>query len=348
MVLWYASANRDAAVFDDPYRFDVARTPNDHLGFGGPGPALLPRRPPGPAGDHGDVPRAVPPAARHPGRRASPMRLRSNFINGIKHLPATWTPAAAVKRPLAGPRGSPSPWLVAVGGLAACGGGDDGDEPTARRRARRRGHRRRRGDPRRRRTSTPQATVDYDRAPAGGRRPRPGLGAVRLLRRSRSPTSTSSTPSSTARCGSPTRTTSPEATSPCSASSSPTTSDDVVATPYPGPRRGRGGGRHGLGPPAHASTSVDDPRLERVHRAVPELDTAPEASASARRSGGPGRLTRRVARSTTVVGPALGGGPVADHLEAVVERHAVPGEQEQVAGRAPRRRRRPWRGRARW
>jgi cytochrome P450 len=36
VVLWYASANRDAAVFDDPFRFDVGRTPNDHLGFGGP------------------------------------------------------------------------------------------------------------------------------------------------------------------------------------------------------------------------------------------------------------------------------------------------------------------------
>ena len=38
VVLWYASANRDAAVFDDPYRFDIGRTPNDHVGFGGPGP----------------------------------------------------------------------------------------------------------------------------------------------------------------------------------------------------------------------------------------------------------------------------------------------------------------------
>ncbi len=37
VVLWYASANRDAAVFEDPFRFDVGRTPNDHLGFGGPG-----------------------------------------------------------------------------------------------------------------------------------------------------------------------------------------------------------------------------------------------------------------------------------------------------------------------
>src|SRR5829696_4600803 len=34
VVLWYNSANRDEAVFDDPYRFDLGRTPNDHVGFG--------------------------------------------------------------------------------------------------------------------------------------------------------------------------------------------------------------------------------------------------------------------------------------------------------------------------
>lgn len=31
---WYPSANRDAAVFRDPFRFDVARQPNPHLAFG--------------------------------------------------------------------------------------------------------------------------------------------------------------------------------------------------------------------------------------------------------------------------------------------------------------------------
>jgi len=33
-ILLYPSANRDAAVFADPFRFDVARTPNEHVAFG--------------------------------------------------------------------------------------------------------------------------------------------------------------------------------------------------------------------------------------------------------------------------------------------------------------------------
>ena len=39
VVLYYASANRDEAVFGpDPDAFDITRSPNPHLGFGGGGP----------------------------------------------------------------------------------------------------------------------------------------------------------------------------------------------------------------------------------------------------------------------------------------------------------------------
>ncbi len=37
VVIYYASANRDEDVFDQPHTFDVARTPNDHVTFGGGG-----------------------------------------------------------------------------------------------------------------------------------------------------------------------------------------------------------------------------------------------------------------------------------------------------------------------
>ena len=38
IVLFYGSANRDEAVFADPWTFDITRSPNDHLAFGGGGP----------------------------------------------------------------------------------------------------------------------------------------------------------------------------------------------------------------------------------------------------------------------------------------------------------------------
>jgi cytochrome P450 len=38
LVMFYGAANRDPSKFDEPERFDVVRTPNPHLGFGGPGP----------------------------------------------------------------------------------------------------------------------------------------------------------------------------------------------------------------------------------------------------------------------------------------------------------------------
>ena len=88
VVLWYYSANRDEDVFDDPQRFDLRRSPNNHIGFGGPGPhfcmgAHLARR------EIGVMFREL--LKRFPQIRATaePERLRSNFINGIKHLPCT-------------------------------------------------------------------------------------------------------------------------------------------------------------------------------------------------------------------------------------------------------------------
>ncbi|WAB80649.1 cytochrome P450 [Microcella daejeonensis] len=40
VVTWFASGNRDDAVFDDPYRFDVTRSPNEHMSFGRGGPHM--------------------------------------------------------------------------------------------------------------------------------------------------------------------------------------------------------------------------------------------------------------------------------------------------------------------
>jgi cytochrome P450 len=91
VVLWYASANRDEAVFADPYRFDLARRPNEHVGFGGPGPhyclgANLARR------EIRVMFRQI--FERLPDLEISgpPERLRSNFINGIKRMPCEFTP----------------------------------------------------------------------------------------------------------------------------------------------------------------------------------------------------------------------------------------------------------------
>jgi cytochrome P450 len=91
VILFYGSANRDAEVFEDPDRFDVLRNPNPHVGFGGPGPhfclgAHLARR------EIAVLFREL--FRRIPDFEASgpPQQLRSNFINGIRHLPMTFTP----------------------------------------------------------------------------------------------------------------------------------------------------------------------------------------------------------------------------------------------------------------
>ncbi len=85
VLLYYNSANRDEQAFADPYRFDVTRTPNDHFGFGAPGPHFC-------LGAH-LAKREITVAFRQlierfPNIRATsaPAQLESSFVNGIKRL----------------------------------------------------------------------------------------------------------------------------------------------------------------------------------------------------------------------------------------------------------------------
>jgi cholest-4-en-3-one 26-monooxygenase len=91
VVLYYASGNFDTDVFDQPERFDVARTPNDHLTFGGGGThfclgANLAR-----AETRAMMRQLV---ERLPDMQlAGPVeRLHSDFVHGIKRMPVTFTP----------------------------------------------------------------------------------------------------------------------------------------------------------------------------------------------------------------------------------------------------------------
>ncbi len=95
IVFWHTSANRDESVFTDPDTFDLARSPNNHIAFGGGGPhfclganlarmeimvmfdRLLDRIP--------DI--------RLDGEV---QRLQSNFINGTKHIPVAFAPSAPI------------------------------------------------------------------------------------------------------------------------------------------------------------------------------------------------------------------------------------------------------------
>jgi cytochrome P450 len=92
VVIWFVSADFDRDQFPEPYRFDIGRTPNEHVAFGRMSPhlclgaqlarmelkvlfeELLPRL--------------------SDAQLAGPIdRLRSNFISGMKRLPISVTPA---------------------------------------------------------------------------------------------------------------------------------------------------------------------------------------------------------------------------------------------------------------
>jgi cholest-4-en-3-one 26-monooxygenase len=87
--LFYRSANFDEAVFDDPGRFDIRRSPNPHLGFGGTGTHYclgvnLARL------EIELIFNAI--ADGMPGiqKAGEAERLRSGWLNGIKRLPVTY------------------------------------------------------------------------------------------------------------------------------------------------------------------------------------------------------------------------------------------------------------------
>jgi cytochrome P450 len=87
VVVYHVSANHDERRFPDPFRFDPARIPNDHMAFG-QGPHLCL----GAAFARLQM-RAffteflqLPPVEL----AGEPRRLVSNFINGLTHLPLRW------------------------------------------------------------------------------------------------------------------------------------------------------------------------------------------------------------------------------------------------------------------
>ena len=89
ITLWYISGNRDEDVFDDPFAFDITRSPNNHIAFGGGGPhfclgAQLARM------EIHVLFEELVKRVEHVEALGEPDRLRSNFIGGIKHLPVRY------------------------------------------------------------------------------------------------------------------------------------------------------------------------------------------------------------------------------------------------------------------
>ena len=94
VLLFYPSANRDETVFDDPFRFDVLRSPNNHLAFG--------------FGSHFCLGNALARLelrtmfeqlfARLPDLRLgddAPLPVRAaNFISGFEGMPVEFTPTS--------------------------------------------------------------------------------------------------------------------------------------------------------------------------------------------------------------------------------------------------------------
>ena len=98
VVLLYGSANRDPRAFDRPEQFDVTRSPNLHVGFGGPGPHFC-------LGAH-LARRELSVAFRQLLTRLPDLELAGEpvpldamgmpLVGGIKRLPVKFTPTAPI------------------------------------------------------------------------------------------------------------------------------------------------------------------------------------------------------------------------------------------------------------
>ena len=86
VVMYYMAANRDDEVFPDPYRFDVGRTPNEHVTFGGGGVhhclgANLARA------EIRAIMQQIVERLEGVELTGEVRRLRSDFVNGVKSMP---------------------------------------------------------------------------------------------------------------------------------------------------------------------------------------------------------------------------------------------------------------------
>jgi len=96
VMLWFPSANRDEEVFDNPYKFDVTRHPNLHIGFGfgphfclgGPLAKIEIRLAMEELMERYDGIEITGPAER----------VQSSFVGGLKHLPVKLKRHAARQR----------------------------------------------------------------------------------------------------------------------------------------------------------------------------------------------------------------------------------------------------------
>jgi cytochrome P450 len=91
VVTWFAAGNRDPEVFEDPYRMDVTRNPNEHMAFGRGGPHMCM----GNALARLEIRimfETLLPRIDSIEQIGSLDLLRSNFVNGIKRFPVRVSP----------------------------------------------------------------------------------------------------------------------------------------------------------------------------------------------------------------------------------------------------------------